>query len=266
LRAIPVRSEFAACDVSRGKRIAMNLVEKRASRNSTNPRVMVVEADIALALALSHNLETEGYFVESVARGEEALRKLADAPPDLVILDWILPSISGPEICIRLRAEEATRTLPVIMLSARGEELLRLRAFSAGADDFVVKPFSMRELIARVRDLLRRSGFAIAGHLVARGDLQLDPQTRRVRRGSRYIHLRPKEFGLLECLAERPGKVFSRQQLLERVWGPFVDITDRTIDVHIRRLRRSLSTARERDPILSVRGEGYSFNETFGEP
>jgi two-component system, OmpR family, phosphate regulon response regulator PhoB len=244
----------------------MNLVEKRASRNSTNPRVMVVEADIALALALSHNLETEGYFVESVARGEEALRKLADAPPDLVILDWILPSISGPEICIRLRAEEATRTLPVIMLSARGEELLRLRAFSAGADDFVVKPFSMRELIARVRDLLRRSGFAIAGHLVARGDLQLDPQTRRVRRGSRYIHLRPKEFGLLECLAERPGKVFSRQQLLERVWGPSVDITDRTIDVHIRRLRRSLSTARERDPILSVRGEGYSFNETFGRP
>jgi len=219
-----------------------------------------------LALALSHNLKTEGYVVESVDRGDEAVRKLADAPPDLVILDWMLPGISGPEICIRLRAEEATRMLPIILLSAQGEEFLRLRGFSAGADDFIVKPFSMRELIARVRALLRRSRFAIAGHPLTRGDLQLDHQTRRVRRGSRNVHLRPTEFRLLECLLERPGSVFSRQHLLERVWGPSADVTDRAVDVHIGRLRKALSTGCERDPILSVRGTGYSFDETFAKP
>jgi two-component system phosphate regulon response regulator PhoB len=149
-----------------------------------------------LALALSHNLKTEGYVVESVDRGDEAVRKLADAPPDLVILDWMLAGISGPEICIRLRAEEATRTVPIIMLSARGEEFLRLRGFSAGADDFVVKPFSMPELMARVRALLRRSRANFADHLLTRGDLQLDHQTRRVRRGLRDVHLRPAEFRL----------------------------------------------------------------------
>jgi two-component system, OmpR family, phosphate regulon response regulator PhoB len=217
----------------------MNLVQPQASWNSTDPRVTVVEADSALALTLSHDLRTEGYFVESVNCGEEALRRLTDAPPDLVILDWMLPGMSGPDICIRLRAEEATRLLPVIMLSARGEEALRLRGFSAGADDFVVKPFSTRELMARVRALLRRSRSDGAEHPLTRGDLQLDPKTRRVRRGLRYIHLRPKEFGLLKCLAERPGSIFSRQQLLERVWGTSVDITDRTVDVHIGRLRCS---------------------------
>jgi two-component system phosphate regulon response regulator PhoB len=238
----------------------MNRVQRQGSWNSTDPRVTIVEADCALALTLSHDLRTEGYFVESVNRGEQALRRLTDAPPDLLILDWMLPGMSGPDICIRLRAEEATRMLPVIMLSARGEEALRLRGFSAGADDFVVKPFSTRELIARVRALLRRSRFGGAEHPLTRGDLQLDPKTRRVRRGSRYIHLRPKEFGLLKCLAERPGRVFSRQQLLERVWGPSVDINDRTVDVHIGRLRKALSSARERDPILSVLGAGYYFN------
>ena len=244
----------------------MNLVRQHASRNSTNLCVTIVEGDIALALALSHNLKTEGYVVESVDRGDEAVRKLADAPPDLVILDWMLAGISGPEICIRLRAEEATRMLPIIMLSARGDEFLRLRGFSAGADDFVVKPFSMRELIARVRALLRRSRFAIADHLLARGDLQFDHQTRRVRRGLRDVRLGPTEFRLLECLLERPGSVFSRQQLLERVWGPSVDVTDRAVDVYVGRLRKALSIGRERDPILSVRGAGYSFDETFGKP
>jgi two-component system phosphate regulon response regulator PhoB len=163
----------------------MNLVERHASWRSTNPRVTIVETDIALAVALSHNLKTEGYVVESVDRGDEAVRKLADAPPDLVILDWMLSGMSAPEICTRLRAEDATRMLPIIVLSARGEEVLRLRGFSAGADDFVVKPFSMRELIARVRALLRRSALTIADHPLTRGDLQLDHQTRRVRRGAR---------------------------------------------------------------------------------
>ena len=169
----------------------MNLVQRHASWNSTNPRVTIVEADITLALALSHNLKTEGYVVESVDRGDEALRKLAGAPPDLVILDWMSSGMSGPEICTRLRAEDATRMLPIIMLSARGEEVLRLRGFGAG-----LKPFSMRELIARVRALLRRSRFAIERHVLTRGDLQLDHQTRRVRRGLRDVHLRPTEFRL----------------------------------------------------------------------
>jgi two-component system phosphate regulon response regulator PhoB len=243
----------------------MNLVQRHASRNSTNPCIAIVEGDIALALA-SHNLKTEGYIVESVDRGDEAVRKLADVPPDLVILDWMLPGISGPEICIRLRAEEATRMLPIIMLSARAEESLRLRGFSAGADDFVVKPFSMRELIARVRALLRRSRFAISDHLLTRGDLQFDHQTRRVRRGLRDVRLRPTEFRLLECLLECPGAIFSRQQLLDHVWGQSVDIGDRAVDVYVGRLRKALSTGRERDPILSARGAGYSFDETFGKP
>ena len=195
----------------------MNLVRQHASRNSINLCVTIVEGDIALALALSHNLKTEGYVVESVDRGDEAVRKLADAPPDLVILDWMLAGISGPEICIRLRAEEATRTVPSSCSRARRRSL-RLRSFSAGADDFVVKPFSMRELIARVQALLRRSRFAVANHILIRGDLQLDHQTRRVRRGSRDVRLSPTEFRLLECLLERPGSVFSRQQLLERAW------------------------------------------------
>ena len=244
----------------------MNLVRQHASRNSTNPCVTIVEGDIALALALSHNLKTEGYVVESVDRGDEAVRKLADAPPDLVILDWMSSGMSGPEICMRLRADNATRMMPIIMLSARGDEFLRLRGFSAGADDFVVKPFSMRELIARVQALLRRSRFAVANHILIRGDLQLDHQTRRVRRGSRDVRLSPTEFRLLECLLERPGSVFSRQQLLERAWKRSADITDRTVDVHIGRLRKVLSTGRERDPILCGRGAGYSFDETFGKP
>jgi two-component system, OmpR family, phosphate regulon response regulator PhoB len=244
----------------------MNLAQRPASRNSTNPCITILEGDIALALALSHNLKTEGYVVKSVNRGDEAIRKLADTPPDLVILDWMLPGVSGPEICIRLRAEEATRMLPIIMLSARGEESLRLRGFSAGADDFVVKPFSMRELMARVRALLRRSRFALADHLLTRGDLQLDRDTRRVRRGFRNVRLSRKEFGLLECLLERPGSIFPRKHLLERVWGPSIDITDRAIDVYIWRLRKVLSVGHERDPILTVPGAGYSFDETYGKP
>ena len=243
----------------------MDLSQRQASRNSTNSRITIVQSDTALTLSLLHSLKTEGYLVDCLDRGDDALIKLVKVTPDLAILDGMLPGISGPEICIRLRAQHRTRTLPIIMLSARGEEVLRLRSLSAGADDFVVKPFSMRELVARVGALLRRSRIAASDRLLTRGDLQLDYQTRRVRRGLRLIHLRPKEFGLLECLAEYPGQVFSRRQLLERVWGPSVDITDRTIDVHIARLRRVLSTAGEPDPILSVAGAGYSFDETFGK-
>ena len=243
----------------------MNLVRQHARRNSTNPCITIVEGDITLALALSDNLKTEGYVVESVDRGEQAVRKLADAPPDLVILDWMSSGMSGREICTRLRAENATRTVPIIMLSAPGEEFFRLRGFSAGADDFVVKPFSMRELIARVRALLRRSRVDFAGQLLTRGDLQLDRDTRRVRRGLRNVHLRRKEFRLLECMLERPGGIFSRRQLLDHVWEQSVDIDDRAVDVYVGRLRKALSTGSERDPILTVRGTGYAFDETFGK-
>ena len=229
------------------------------------PHILVVEDEQALGLLLSYNLEAEGFTVERVERGDEAELRLAEATPDLVILDWMLPGVSGLEICRRLRAREATRTLPVIMLTARGEEAEKVRGLSVGADDYVVKPFSVPELMARVRSLLRRARPArLASRLVA-GDLDLDRETRRVRRAGRDVHLGPTEFRLLEYLMERPGRVFSRAQLLDGVWGLSVEIDERTVDVHVGRLRKSLSRGRERDPLRTVRGAGYAFDETFGK-
>ena len=237
----------------------------RAGGAAGKPRILVVEDEPDLALLLTYNLEAEGYAVESVDRGDEAELRLAEAPPDLMLLDWMLPGVSGLEICRRLRAKDATRTLPVIMLTARGEETERVRGLSVGADDYVVKPFSVPELMARVRALLRRSRpERIADRLIA-GDLDLDRETRRVRRGSREVHLGPTEFRLLEYLLERPGRVFSRAQLLDGVWGQAVEIDERTVDVHVGRLRKALSRGRERDPIRTVRGTGYSFDETYGK-
>ncbi|HXT05936.1 MAG TPA: phosphate regulon transcriptional regulator PhoB [Roseiarcus sp.] len=229
------------------------------------PRILVVEDEADLALLLSYNFEAEGYAVETVERGDEAELRLLESPPDLVILDWMLPGVSGLEICRRLRAREATRTLPVIMLTARGEESERVRGLSVGADDYVVKPFSVPELMARVRALLRRSRpERIADRLVA-GDVDLDRETHRVRRAARDLHLGPTEFRLLEYLLERRGRVFSRAQLLDGVWGQSVEIDERTVDVHIGRLRKMLSRGRERDPIRTVRGAGYAFDETYGK-
>jgi len=216
-------------------------------------------------LLISYNLEAEGYVVESVARGDEAELRLAENAPDLVILDWMLPGVSGIEICRRLRAREATRTLPVIMVTARGEEAERVRGLSVGADDYVVKPFSVPELMARVRALLRRSRPERIAERLYAGDLDLDRETRRVRRGVRDIHLGPTEFRLLEYLLEKPGRVFSRAQLLDAVWGQAAEIDERTVDVHVGRLRKALSRGRERDPIRTVRGTGYAFDETFGK-
>ncbi len=229
------------------------------------PRILVVEDESALSLLLSYNLEAEGYVVERVERGDEAELRLEEAAPDLVILDWMLPGVSGLEICRRLRAREITRTLPVIMLTARGEEGERVRGLSVGADDYVVKPFSVPELMARVRALLRRARpDRVAGLLVA-GDLELDRQNWRVHRGARDVHLGPTEFRLLEHLMEKPGRVFSRAQLLDSVWGLSAEIDERTVDVHVGRLRKALSNAGEKDPIRTVRGAGYSFDETFGK-
>src|SRR5271168_5031755 len=229
------------------------------------PRILIVEDEADLALLIGYNLEAEGYVVESVARGDEAELRLAESAPDLVILDWMLPGVSGIEICQRLRARENTRTLPVIMVTARDEEAERVRGFSVGADDYVVKPFSVPELMARVRALLRRSRPERIADRLNAGDLELNRETRRVRRGSRDLHLGPTEFRLLEYLLERPGRVFSRAQLLDGVWGQSVEIDERTVDVHVGRLRKALSRGRERDPIRTVRGTGYSFDETFGK-
>ena len=243
----------------------MSDIRRESNRSpGAQPRILVVEDEADLALLLTYNLEAEGYAAESVERGDEAELRLAESPPDLVILDWMLPGVSGLEICRRLRARESTRTLPVIMLTARGEEVERIRGLSVGADDYVVKPFSVPELMARVRALLRRSRpERIADKLVA-GDLDLDRETRRVRRGLRDVHLGPTEFRLLEYRLERPGRVFSRSQLLDGVWGQSVEIDERTVDVHVGRLRKALTRGRERDPIRTVRGTGYSFDETYG--
>jgi two-component system, OmpR family, phosphate regulon response regulator PhoB len=227
-------------------------------------RVLIVEDEADLALLIGYNLEAEGYVVESVARGDEAELRLAENAPDLVILDWMLPGVSGIEICRRLRAREATRTLPIIMVTARREEAERVRGLAIGADDYVVKPFSVPELMARVRALLRRSRPERIAERLHAGDLDLDRVTRLVRRSDRIIHLGPTDFRLLEYMLERPGRVFSRAQLLDLVWGRSAEIDERTVDVHIGRLRKRLSKGRERDPIRTVRGAGYAFDESFG--
>jgi two-component system, OmpR family, phosphate regulon response regulator PhoB len=228
------------------------------------PRILVVEDEIDVALLIAYNLETEGYVVESVARGDEAELRLAENAPDLLILDWMLPGVSGIEICRRLRARETTRTLPVIMVTARHEESERVRGLAVGADDYVVKPFSVIELMARVHALLRRSRPERVAERMYLGDLDLDRLTRRVRRGDRDIRLGPTDFRLLEYLLEKPGRVFSRAQLLDLVWGRSAEVDERTVDVHIGRLRKKLSKGRERDPIRTVRGAGYAIDEGFG--
>ena len=245
----------------------MNETSKPVARPSvvSAPRILVVEDEIDVALLISYNLEAEGYVVESVARGDEAELRLAENAPDLVILDWVLPGVSGIEICRRLRAREATRTLPIIMVTARREESERVRGLAVGADDYVVKPFSVIELMARVHALLRRSRPERIAERLYAGDLDLDRLTRRVRRGDRDIRLGSTDFRLLECLLERPGRVFSRAQLLDLVWGRSVEVDERTVDVHIGRLRRRLSKGKERDPIRTVRGAGYALDESLGK-
>ena len=244
----------------------MNETSKSIARPNavSAPRILVVEDEIDVALLITYNLEAEGYVVESVARGDEAELRLAENAPDLLILDWMLPGVSGIEICRRLRARETTRTLPVIMVTARNEESERVRGLSVGADDYVVKPFSVIELMARVHALLRRSRPERVAERLYVGDLDLDRLTRRVRRGDRNIRLGPTDFRLLECLLEKPARVFSRAQLLDQVWGRSAEVDERTVDVHIGRLRKKLSKGRERDPIRTVRGAGYSIDEGFG--
>ena len=230
------------------------------------PRILIVEDEESLTTLLRYNLEAVGYAVETVARGDEAELRIAEEPPDLVLLDWMVPGVSGVELCRRIRARRETSRLPIIMLTARGEEADRVRGLATGADDYIVKPFSVPELLARVAALLRRADPAKAAARLVAGDLDLDRQTRRVRRAGQEIHLGPTEYRLLEFLMLRPGRVFSRAQLLDGVWSRDAEIDERTVDVHVGRLRKALSRPDQRDPIRTVRGAGYAFDETYGRP
>ncbi len=244
----------------------MNIGESaalRVQKGDRVPRILVVEDDPSLSYLLVYNLNSAGYQVEHVDNGDEAELRLAEAPPDLVILDWMLPGVSGLEICRRLRTRESSRAIPVIMLTARSEENERIRGLSVGADDYVVKPFSMPELMARVQALLRRARPERIAMKLLVGDIDLDRETRRVRRGEREIQLGPTEFRLLEYFLEKPGRVFTRAQLLDSVWGTSSEIDERTVDVHIGRLRKALIRGNEKDPIRTVRGAGYSLDDAF---
>jgi two-component system phosphate regulon response regulator PhoB len=231
-----------------------------------NPNILIVEDEEALTLLLRYNLEAAGYDVETVARGDDADLKLKERLPDLVILDWMLPGLSGIELCRRLRTRPETRQLPVIMLTARGEESERVRGLSTGADDYIVKPFSVPELLARVTALLRRSSPGRVADLLSYGDIELDREKKRVTRSGRAVELGPTEYRLLEFLMERPGRVFSREQLLDGVWGNEVYIDERTVDVHVGRLRKALNRGHVEDPIRTVRGAGYALDDRFGKP
>src|SRR5947209_288755 len=224
------------------------------------PHVLVVEDEDSLATLLQYNLQKEGYDVALAGDGEEALLLVDERLPDLVVLDWMLPKVSGIEVCRRLRQRSATRNLPIIMLTARGEETDRVRGLDTGADDYIVKPFAMSELAARVRAVLRRIRPGLAEDRLRQGDIVMDRTAHRVKRAGRDVHLGPTEFRLLDYFMQHPGRVFSREQLLNAVWGSDVYVETRTVDVHIGRLRKALNHETEADPIRTVRSAGYSLD------
>lgn len=224
------------------------------------PHVLVVEDEEPIAQLLKYNLEKEGYRVSVAGDGEEALLLADEGKPDLVVLDWMLPKLAGIEVCRRLRSARDSRNTPIVMLTARGEEGDRIRGLDTGADDYVVKPFQMSELLARLRAVMRRIRPALADDKIAAGDVTLDRASHRVKRDGKDVHLGPTEFRLLEYLMQHPGRVFSREQLLDAVWGSEVYVEARTVDVHIGRLRRALNAGFDFDPIRTVRSAGYSFD------
>ena len=224
------------------------------------PYILVVEDEDSLATLLQYNLEKEGYQVNLACDGEEALLLVDERLPDLIVLDWMLPKISGIEVCRRLRQRSESRNCPIIMLTARGEESDRIRGLDTGADDYVVKPFSMTELTARIRAVLRRLRPGLAEDRVRRGDIVIDRVAHRVRRDGKEVHLGPTEFRLLDYFMQHPGRVFSREQLLDAVWGSDVYVEARTVDVHVGRLRKALNADIGGDPIRTVRSAGYSLD------
>jgi two-component system, OmpR family, phosphate regulon response regulator PhoB len=227
-------------------------------------RILIVEDEEPLVMLLRYNLEAEGYLVDSAGNGEEAELKLAEDVPDLMVLDWMIPNVSGIELCRRLRAKPETAQLPIIMLTARGEETERVRGLATGADDYIVKPFSVPELVARIGALLRRAAPERNAQVLRAGDIELDRERCRVLRAEREVSLSPTEFKLLEFFIERPGRVYSREQLLDAVWGHGIYIDERTVDANVRRLRKALVRRGEPDPIRTVRGLGYAFDERYG--
>lgn len=224
------------------------------------PYVLVMEDEDALATLLSYNLEKEGYRVVVAADGEEGMLQIEERLPDLVLLDWMLPKLSGIEVCRRIRGKSETRNMPIIMLTARGEESDRIRGLDTGADDYMTKPFSMTELIARIRAVLRRIRPGLADDRLNHGDIVIDRVAHRVRRSGQEIHLGPTEFRLLDHLMQHPGRVFSREQLLDAVWGSDVYVEARTVDVHVGRLRKALNVEDTVNPIRTVRSAGYSLD------
>lgn len=222
--------------------------------------VLVVEDDVALRDLLVWNLTAEGYEVRSTDDGEEALLLVQEQMPDAILLDWMIEQVPGIEVCRQLRKDRDTARVPILMLTARGEEEDRIRGLRTGADDYMTKPFSPRELLARVEALLRRSRPVLTGGALVFGDLELDPVSHRVRRNGETLHLGPTEFRLLRYFMERPNHVLSRQQILDGVWGMDSEIDERTVDVHIRRLRKVIVRGDELDPIRTVRAAGYAMD------
>jgi two-component system, OmpR family, phosphate regulon response regulator PhoB len=224
------------------------------------PAVLIVEDEAALLTLLRYNLEKEGFVVAEARDGEEALLQLKEQVPDAVLLDWMLPRVSGLELCRQIRRSPAWREVPIIMLTARGEEGDRVRGLDSGADDYVVKPFSTTELVARLRAVIRRARPAVSAEILRFGDLTLDLSAHRVSRSGNQIHLGPTEFRLLRFFLERPGRVFSREQLLDAVWGRDAEVELRTVDVHIRRLRKALNEGGHKDLVRTVRAAGYALD------
>lgn len=222
------------------------------------PTVLLVEDEPAQREVLAYNLEAEGFAVTQAGDGEEALMLVDEAAPDIIILDWMMPNLSGIEVCRRLKMRPETRGIPIILLSARAEEVDRVRGLETGADDYVVKPYSVLELMARARAQLRRVRPSTAGVVLEFEDIRLDPETHRVYRASNVLKLGPTEFRLLTTFMEKPGRVWSREALLDRVWGRDIYVDSRTVDVHIGRLRKSLMQTGGDDPLRTVRGAGYA--------
>jgi two-component system phosphate regulon response regulator PhoB len=222
------------------------------------PTVLLVEDEPAQREVLAYNLEAEGFRVVQADNGEEALLLVDEAPPDIIILDWMMPKLSGIEVCRRLKMRPETRGIPIILLSARAEEVDRIRGLETGADDYVIKPYSVLELMARARVQLRRVRPSSAGVVLEFDDIRLDPETHRVYRADKVLKLGPTEFRLLTTFMEKPGRVWSREALLDRVWGRDIYVDTRTVDVHIGRLRKALMQFGGEDPLRTVRGAGYA--------
>jgi two-component system phosphate regulon response regulator PhoB len=224
------------------------------------PQILIVEDEAPLVMLLRYNLEREGFEVTEAADGEEALVRIAEHKPDIVLLDWMLPLVSGIEVCRQLRRAPQTRALPVVMLTARGEEADRVRGLDSGADDYISKPFGLRELTARLRAVMRRAQPNAADETLQFGEVAMDLASHRVSRAGKPVHLGPTEFRLLRHLMQHPGRVFSREQLLDAVWGHDVYVEARTVDVHIRRLRKALNCDGGTDVVRTVRSAGYALD------